>query len=823
VHDDTPDGLESYLLINDQPPAFCLPLQEIDILVNSSVKIPAILDTGSQINVIRYDLVQSLGARINFQRLIEMEGANGATNWTVGCAENLTLQVGDVSLKIHAHIVEHASFEILLGRPFGQTALCRIEDLPSGEVEVSVRDPTNIAHRVYVPAQPRIRRTMAVKMLSVVNLASPPSRPEQVITPHNFPSPPPTDPAVLVLKYKRVDKKVRPVPTTLPEEYRSVRHIPEDPLLSLPPLPTHPPDFTPGECLSQERLDELQLNHNNFLWPEELKLVQHVLKVNERALAWTDAEKGRFKDEYFAPVKIPVIEHVPWAQKNLPIPPGILEKVIKLFQEKIAAGVYEPSDSSYRSCWFCVYKSGDLRIVHNLQPLNAVTICNSGVPPIPDQVIESMAGRSCYTMLDLFSGYDHRTLDPASRDLTTVQSPIGAQRLTTVPQGWTGAVPIFHADVTFILEPEIPDPAQPFMDDSTVKGPQTHYETEDGGYKTIPANPQIRRFIWEHVNDVHRILHCFLCAGATILAKKIFIAVPEVVVLGHKCNYEGRVPDDSKIAKIRNWPDCKNLSDVRAFLGIAGYMCIWIKNFSAIARPLVDLTHKGVPFVWQEEHEQAMQSLKSAIVHSSALISIDYSTDHAVYLSVDSSVRGVGWILAQDCSDGRRRPSRFGSIAWNERESCYSQAKLELYGLFRALHATRLYLIGARNLIVEVDASYIRGMLSNPNIQPNAAVNRWIAAILLFDFKLVHVPASKHKGPDGLSRHEPALGEEEHDDPEDWVDSALSLGIWVVSWFDTFPTDAHRTDALVLSLETSDDDDDFVRRARPRRDCRLPT
>jgi len=251
-------------------------------------------------------------------------------------------------------------------------------------------------------------------------------------------------------------------------------------------------------------------------------------------------------------------------------------------------------------------------------------------------------------------------------------------------------------------------------------------------------------------------------------------------------------------------------------------MRIWIKNFSAIAQPLVDLTRKGAPFVWQEEHEQAMQSLKSAIVHSSALISIDYSTDHAVYLSVDSSVRGVGWILAQDCSDGRRHPSHFGSIAWNERKSRYSQAKLEIYGLFCALRATRLYLIGARNLIVEVDASYIRGMLSNPDIQPNAAVNRWIAAILLFDFKLVHVPASKHKGPDGLSRREPAPGEEEHDDPEDWVDSALSLGIWVVSWFDMFPTDAHCTDALVLSLETSDDDDNFVQRARPHHDCRLP-
>ena len=408
VHDVTEDDSSHQLLTNDRPPAFCLPLQELNVLINGSVKIPAILDTGSQIVVIRHDIVQSLGIPINHHRLIEMEGANGATNWTVGCAENLSLQIGDVSVKVHAHIVEHASFGLLLGRPFQQAALCRIEDLPTGEVEVSIRDPTDISRRVYVATRPCTGRATAVKMISVRDVtpsASPP-RPEQIIAPHPLPPLPPSDPSVLVLKYKRVDKKIRPVAATLPEEFRTVRRIPEDPLLSLPPLPTHPPDFTPGERLMQERLDELNLNADSFLWPEELKLVQHVLKLNELALAWTEAEKGRFRNEYFSPVKIPVIEHVPWAHKNLPIPPGILEEVIKIFKEKIASGMYERSDASYRSRWFCVKKkNGALRLVHDLQPLNAVTIRNSGVPPIPDQAIESMAGRACYSMLDLFVGY----------------------------------------------------------------------------------------------------------------------------------------------------------------------------------------------------------------------------------------------------------------------------------------------------------------------------------------------------------------------------------------------------------------------------------
>ena len=114
-------------------------------------------------------------------------------------------------------------------------------------------------------------------------------------------------------------------------------------------------------------------------------------------------------------------------------------------------------------------------------------------------------------------------------------------------------------------------------------------------------------------------------------------------------------------------------------------------------------------------------------------------------------------------------------------------------------------------------------MLSNPDIQPNATINCWIVAILLFDFKLIHVPADKHQGPDGLSRCEPVPGEEEDDDPEDWVDSALSLGVWVVSWLDVSPTNAHRTDIVILSFEsTTNEEASAPQPSRSRRERRLP-
>ncbi|KAG2335642.1 hypothetical protein BDR05DRAFT_846382, partial [Suillus weaverae] len=121
--------------------------------------------------------------------------------------------------------------------------------------------------------------------------------------------------------YKKVANKVRPVPTTMPAHARIIRKFPEDPLLSIPTLSPIPPAFMPGKRLTQQRIDELGVFTNEFLWPEERKLTAQVLTNNEFALAWDETEKGRFRDDYFSPVIIPTVEHVPWAHRQPPIPP----------------------------------------------------------------------------------------------------------------------------------------------------------------------------------------------------------------------------------------------------------------------------------------------------------------------------------------------------------------------------------------------------------------------------------------------------------------------------------------------------------------------
>ena len=90
----------------------------------------------------------------------------------------------------------------------------------------------------------------------------------------------------------------------------------------------------------------------------------------------------------------------------------------------------------------------------------------------------------------------------------------------------------------------------------------------------------------------------------------------------------------------------------------------------------------------------------------------------------------------------------------------------------------RTFIIGVENLVVEVDAKYIKGMINNPDIQPSATINRWIAGILLFDFKLRHVVAKDHTPADGLSRRPRSQEDpDEAGDTDEWIDHAYSFGV----------------------------------------------
>ena len=511
---------------------------------------------------------------------------------------------------------------------------------------------------------------------------------------------------------------------------------------------------------------------NEELSHEERRLLKYIITLNERSVAFEDEERGTFRRDYFSDYKIPVIPHTPWADKNIPLPKGYIDEIIGMLKERISAGVYEESQSPYRSRWFCVKKkNGGLQMVHDLQKLNKITMRDSGVPPILEEFVEAYAGRSIYSVLDMYWGFYARIMDPSSRDMTAFQTPIGPLRIVSLPMGFTNSPAEFQACMTFILQDEIPGVAGVFIDDIPIKGPESKYEKGDGVEETIPGNSEIRRFVWEHLNDLHRILHRIGEAGGTVSGKKMQLCRSDVEIVGQKCSSKGREPTDSKIQKILKWPRPQNVTQVRGFLGLCGTVRIWIQDYSQIAKPLIDLTRKEAEFNWGETQDEAFERLKILVTRAPALQPIDYRCDRTVVLSVDSSIHGIGFVLSQMDEKGRKVPARYGSLPITSVQANYAQSKLELYGLMRALWHYRVFIVGVKNLIVGVDCASIKGMLNKPDIQASAHINRWIDAILMFDFELVHIPGEKHKGPDALSRR--GFTPEEKEEglrPVTWID-----------------------------------------------------
>jgi transposase InsO family protein len=189
---------------------------------------------------------------------------------------------------------------------------------------------------------------------------------------------------------------------------------------------------------------------------------------------------------------------------------------------------------------------------------------------------------------------------------------------------------------------------------------------------------------------------------------------------------------------------------VRGFLGTVGAVRQFVPSFAKHDAPLRKLLHKQNDFIWTAEHTRAVEALKEEVGQDRILVKLVYGTDRRIILAVDSSQIAAGFALFQEDEQGVRRPARFDSVPFNEIESRYSQPKLELCGVYKALKRCRLHLYGQR-FTLEVDARSLVQMLNSPDL-PSSPMTRWLAFIKLFDLEVVHVPAEKHLLVDGLSR-----------------------------------------------------------------------
>lgn len=530
--------------------------------------------------------------------------------------------------------------------------------------------------------------------------------------------------------------------------------------------------FPRGQRLTPERCGDLIVGDD--VWPEERKMLEEVLLCREAALAWTFDEMGRVSSEVVPPQQIRTVPHKAWQAKAFPLPKAIRGTIIEMLEERLAAGVYEHCHSPYRNPWFTVKKkNGKYRIVNAAMNINRETIRDATLPPSADEFSELVAGMAVSSLIDWFSGYDQITLDVLSRDITAFQTPLGLLRQTTLPQGATNSVAQFVRISLRILEGV---PGNPYLDDITVDGPKDDYDE-----KEVPELPGVRRYMFEHLLNLDKVLLAVELSGATVAGEKSQWLMPGIKVVGYVCDRDGRHPEAKKIAKVVDWPEPRNVTEVKGFLGLCVYYRIWVENFASIAGPLYRLTKKGVEFNFDEDCRQAMATLQERLTTAPALVTLNHDEEAGkIVLVVDGSPTGWGAILMQEQmhkGKWKRHPARYESGIWSKAESGYDQGKRECRALLKALKKFRQWLYGV-HFYVESDANTLCAQLNRSATDlPGALMTQWLAWIRMFDFEIRHIPGDRNQAADALSRKRPTKEDvrerEQEEDIEEWVDKQL--------------------------------------------------
>ncbi|GJU54884.1 putative reverse transcriptase domain-containing protein [Tanacetum coccineum] len=147
--------------------------------------------------------------------------------------------------------------------------------------------------------------------------------------------------------------------------------------------------------------------------------------------------------------------------------------------------------------------------------------------------------------------------------------------------------------------------------------------------------------------------------------------IPKVQFLGHVIDSRGIHVDPAKIESIKDWASPKTPTEIRQFLGLAGYYRRFIEGFSKIAKSMTKLTQKGIKFDWGEKEENAFQLIKQKLCSAPILALPEGSKDFVVYC--DASHKGLGAVLMQ-----REKVIAYASRQLKVHEKNYTTHDLEL-------------------------------------------------------------------------------------------------------------------------------------------------
>ncbi|WMV50633.1 hypothetical protein MTR67_044018, partial [Solanum verrucosum] len=223
-----------------------------------------------------------------------------------------------------------------------------------------------------------------------------------------------------------------------------------------------------------------------------------------------------------------------------------------------------------------------------------------------------------------------------------------------------------------------------------------------------------------------------------MLERKIFLKL--LSELGHVVSAEGVKVDPSKIQAVVEWRPPKSPTEVRSFLGLAGYYRRFVKGFSIIASPLTKLLQKEVKFIWDDKCQKSFETLKSLLTQAPILTLPIEGKEYVVYS--DASHNGLGCVLMQE-----GKVISYASRELKPHELNYPTRDLELAAIVFALKIWRHYLYGEKCHIF-TDHKSLKYLGTQKEL--NLRQRRWLELIEDYDCTVDYHPAGSKPKP---SRH----------------------------------------------------------------------
>ncbi|GJV66334.1 putative reverse transcriptase domain-containing protein [Tanacetum coccineum] len=220
--------------------------------------------------------------------------------------------------------------------------------------------------------------------------------------------------------------------------------------------------------------------------------------------------------------------------------------------------------------------------------------------------------------------------------------------------------------------------------------------------------------------------------------------IPKVQFLGHVIDSQGIHVDPAKIESVKDWASPKSATEIRQFLGLAGYYRRFIEGFSKIAKPMTKLTQKKVKFDWSDKAETAFQLIKHKLCSAPILALPEGNEDFIAYC--DASIKGLGAVLMQ-----REKVIDYASRQLKLQEKNYTTHDLELGAVVFALNIWRHYLYVTKCIVFN-DHKILQHILDQKEL--NMRQRRWLKLLSDYDCEIRYHPGKANVVADALSRKE---------------------------------------------------------------------